>query len=328
MKRTPLAIIAVFTLFAQTLFAQNTNSGADSLRNAEVSIKFHNKTMYYTGNDESNPVDIHVTIKNTGDSTLRFKLADERMFSIDFEAYNLKNVKLEQTESLIRKRTTSQTVYFREIALQPNEEYSFVENLKDYLRIEESSIYYVILNFYPELYKKDDSIIKSKRLTLEIKPSPAAAASNSLLVEKGTVSVLQAEEIGPDKVVEQTIIARQQENWDKYFLYMDVEEMLKKNESRRIRYNSSSADERNEMIRKYKTDLRQNRIDNDIVASPTKFEIETTTYSKSRGTVTVIEWFNNKTFMEKKRYQYEVRQINGIWMIYDFSVTNLSSEAI
>ena len=41
-----------------------------------------------------------------------------------------------------------------------------------------------------------------------------------------TQLLLQPEEISPDKVIEQTIIARQKSLWDQFFLYMDLEEML------------------------------------------------------------------------------------------------------
>ena len=58
------------------------------------------------------------------------------MFSVDFNAYNVKNKTLPQQENLKNKRTTSQTVYFREISIESGEEYSFIENLKDYIVIE------------------------------------------------------------------------------------------------------------------------------------------------------------------------------------------------
>ena len=134
------------------------------------------------------------------------------------------------------------------------------------------------------------------------------------------------EEISPDKVVEQTIIARQKSLWDQYFLYFDVEAMLQRNASAKRRYASSSADERAKMLKNYKADLMQSRIDNDIVAVPEKFEIEKTVYSKTEGTVTVTEWFKYPNYREKKSYVYKVRQREGIWQIYDYTVTNLGTE--
>ena len=303
-------------------FAQQDNKFSD----ASVSIKYHNRTLFYPGNSEDSPILVHITIKNNGPETLRFKLADDRSFSLDFNAYTVKNSCLEQTEKLIENRTTSQIVYFREIALEQGEEYSFVENVKDFLKIEESAVYYLELFFYPELYKSNYIPLKSNRLTLEIRPSPAVASSTYIPVKSETVEILKPLDISPDKVVEQTIIARQKSLWDQYFLYMDIESMLQRNPSLKKRYASVSADERIRMIQSYKTDLMQSRIENDIIAVPEAFQIEKTAYSPTEGTVTVIEWFKYPNFSEKKRYTYKVRQREGYWQIYDYNVVNLGTE--
>lgn len=313
-------IISCLAFFGQSASAQSR------IQNAAVSIKFYDKTMYYPDAADSNPVFIHITVRNTGTDTLRFKLADDRMFSIDFNAYTIKNERLSQTETLVRKRTTNQTVYFREIALEAGEEYSFVENLKEYLTVANPSVYYVDLTFYPELYRFRDERITSNRLTLEVRPSPSAASSSSIPVEAGTVRILQPEAIPPDQVVERTIVARQKSLWDQYFLYMDVEAMLERTPSQKRRYRAASADERERMIDAYKSDLMQSRIDGDIVAIPERFQIEKTVYSKTEGSVVVTEWFNNRTYYEKKSYTYRLRQREGVWQIYDYTVVNLGTE--
>ena len=135
--RKLFVIITSLFIFGQT-FAQ-TDSGVQDFSKATVSIKYYNKNIYYPGPAEESPIFVHISIKNNGTETLRFKLADDRMFSIDFNAYTVKNSRLEQNVSLVEKRTTNQTVYFREIALEQGEEYSFVENVKDYLNIQDCS---------------------------------------------------------------------------------------------------------------------------------------------------------------------------------------------
>ena len=114
LKRILAVIIAGFALFAQS-YAQDI----------EVTAQFYNKTMYYPGSAEDNPVYVHVTVANKGPETLRFKLADDRMFSMDFKVLTVKNKELPATDKLIRKRTMQQTIYFREISLETGEEYSF-----------------------------------------------------------------------------------------------------------------------------------------------------------------------------------------------------------
>ena len=111
--RKLLSIISVLFVIGQVaVFAEDELS--ENYSNASVSIKYYNRTVYYPGSADEAPVFVHVTIKNNGTETLRFKLADDRSFSMDFNAYTVKNSRLDQTENIIEKRTTNQTVYFRE----------------------------------------------------------------------------------------------------------------------------------------------------------------------------------------------------------------------
>ena len=323
--RKLISIISVLFVFGQMAsFADEAT--VQDYSNAAVSIKYYNRTVYYPGTADEAPIFVHITIKNNGSDTLRFKLADDRSFSMDFNAYTVKNSRLDLTENIIEKRTTNQTVYFREIALEQGEEYSFVENVKNFIKVEEPSVYYLELFFYPELYKSKYLTLKSNRLTLEVRPSPSAASSNFVSVKNESVELLKPLDISPDKVVEQTIIARQKSLWDQYFLYMDVESLIQRNPSLKKKYISVSAEERSRMLQSFKGDLMQARIENDIVAVPESFQIEKTTYSPTEGSVTVIEWFKYPNFSEKKRYTYKVKQHEGIWKIYDYTVVNLGTE--
>ena len=59
---------------------------------------------------------------------------------------------------------------------------------------------------------------------------------------------------------------------------------------------------------------------------PESFTIDKTVYTQNEGTVTTTQWFNYDTFKEKKKYTYYVRQRDGIWQIYDYTVENLGTE--
>ena len=319
MKRFLFVIISIFVIFAQTVVAQENND-------VQVSIKLYNKTLYYPGESLDNPIYVHITVANKGSETLRFKLADDRMFSIDCSENNTKNTKLPYTEEIIKKRTTDRIVYFREIALETGEEYSFVENLKDYVQITEPAIYYFELDFFPELYKSKYNKIDSNRLRIDVKPSPSASGVTKIPVSNEMISVLKPESISPDKVVEQTIVARQKNLWDQFFLYMDIEKMLTRDQARKRKYTTLSDMDRNRMIQDYKLDLMQSRIDNAIVAIPESFYIEKTVYTQTEGSVSVIQWFKYDTFREKKRYVYSVQKRDEIWHIYDYTVENLGTE--
>lgn len=334
MKRILISSITFLVLFAQTLFAQNSiilkevfeENTVGYFDVAEVSISFYDKTMYYPVSVQNNPIYVHVSIANKGPNTLRFKLADEREFSLDFNAFNMKNEKLPQTDSLIRTRTTSQSVYFREIVLGPEEEYGFIVNLKDYLAIANPSIYYFEVTFYPELYKTRYPAIVSNRLGLEISPDPTIGASVFVPINFETSALLIPENLSPDQVIEQTIIARQRSLWDQFFLYMDVEALFKKDDLNNRQYNAASEQERQIMLINFKSTLSSSMFETDISAIPQQFQIEKTTYTQTEGTVTVLQWFAYPTFIEKKRYTYYLRLRDGIWQIYDYTVDNLGTE--
>jgi hypothetical protein len=187
-------------------------------------------------------------------------------------------------------------------------------------------VYYIDLVFFPELYKTKTISLHSNRLSLDVKPLPQASASSSLATAIVSAEVLKRQAISPDKVVEQTIIARQKGLWDQFFLYIDIEAFVTKDKQRKVKYTSLSDIERIKMLENYKLDLMQERIDNIIVAIPERFAIEKTMYSQSEGSVSVIQWFNYNTFKEKKRYTYYVRQRDSIWSIYDYTVENLGTE--
>ncbi len=331
LKRILISIISVFILFAQTLFAQsaqniimgNSTTNVDGL---EVSISFHNKAMYFPSNTQNNPIFVNVSIANKGSQTVRFKIADDRAFSLDIHAVNIKNETLEESETLIRKRTTSSTVYFRELALEPAETYGFTIDVKDFITIETPSVYYIELLLYPELYKSKIQTLSSNRLALEINPDPIIGTTTLVPVDFDTATLLSPEFLPPDQVIEHTIIARQRSLWDQFFLYMDIESIYFKNPQNKIQYNNSSETERQKIIQNFKLSLMSERIDNEIAAIPEQFQIEKTTYTQTEGTVSVIEWFKYPNYREKKRYTYYLRLRNNIWQIYDYTVDNIGTE--
>ncbi len=302
---------------------------AGSLCATDISIRFFDRMVYYPGNSPSEPVLVQVTITNDETDTLRFKLADQHFFSLDFTAVNTRNKNLEHTEDWGRKRNSNQQIFFREISLEPGEAYSFIENIKDYVSIDMPGMYILECAFYPELKRlsgDSESSIKSNRLTLEIKPSPGPAAVKLLPVSPITAEVLQAQPIPPDQVITYMLTARQKSLWEQFFLYMDMDRMLSRDPSRSRRFKAESEAGRALIRENYKSELSQTKIDTEISTIPVEFRIERTSYTEMEGTVTVIEWFNYKNFSEKKRFTYLLSARDGIWRVYDYTVDNLGTE--
>jgi len=319
-------IIVLCLIQSLFIFAQNADS---PVLKAEVSIRFYDRRIYYPGSGSSEPIFIQISITNNNSETFRFKLADDRSFSIDFGIINSKNRQLQHTVDWMRKRNTNRQIYFREISLEPGETYSFIENLKDYIEITEPGIFLVNALFFPELKRYSDNSelhILSNKLSLEIKPAPSAAALGSLPVSQVSGEILQAKPIPPDQVIAYLLTARQKSLWEQFFLYMDLEKMISRDPSRNRRFKAESEAGRMEMIQIYKHELSQERVDKDIAVIPVEFKIEHTGYTDTQAEVKVIEWFEYSNFREKKRFTYFLTSKDGIWTVYDYVVENLGTE--
>lgn len=300
----------------------------------DVAIRYFDKRVYYSG-AETGPVLVQVTVSNHGTSTYRFKLADERAFSVDFEFRTLTNRLLEPAQILTRKRTQDQHVFFREVTVEPGEALSFTEDLRDYADLNAAGSYVVQARLYPELYRpasRDSSAVPvpslpSNRLTLTLRPAPlqdGTAPPPALDVETG--AVLVREDMPPDKVIDYLLKARQKGQWEKFFLYLDLEAMISRDGARKRAWLAESEEGRKRMLDRYRSDLQNSLIDGDIATIPIEFAVERTSYGAEQGTVVVTEKFRFGTYTERKRYTYYVKRRDGVWTVYDYSVVNLGTE--
>jgi hypothetical protein len=132
----------------------------------------------------------------------------------------------------------------------------------------------------------------------------------------------------PDQVVRYVIEARQTSAWNQFFLYLDLEEMIKRDPARRRRYNAESENGRFMMIEDYKSELTRASIDKDISTIPRDFRIERTNYTETEGTVSVIETFEYRTFEEIKRFTWYLTSRDGIWKVVDYTVDNLGTQEL
>jgi hypothetical protein len=138
--------------------------------------------------------------------------------------------------------------------------------------------------------------------------------------------VLQPQDLPPDQVIKYVLTARQKSLWQQFFLYLDLEKMIGRDPARGRRYRAESESGRFTMIENFKAELSQEKVDREIAAIPYDFKIEKTAYTETEGTVTVLEWFNYRTFNEKKRFTYHLEARDGIWRVVDYSVDNLGTE--
>jgi hypothetical protein len=291
-----------------------------------VNIRYFDKRIYYI---EDDPIWVEVTISNNSTDTYRFKLADDRIFSVDFDVRTLSNRNVDISERIIEKRTQNLPVFFREVSIEPGESFSFTEDLRDYAFLNQSGSYVVQAKLYPELLKNTQvqEIVLSNRLSLNLRNEPIQGIDGiPLQLDIETNAILAKEALPPDEVVDYLITARQKSQWEKFFVYLDLESMIMNDAGRKRIWLSESEEGRQKMIDRYRMELQNATIDGDISTIPLAFTIERTNYGGEEGTVSVLEKFQMGNYIESKRYTYHLRKRDDIWMIVDYTVLNLGTE--
>jgi hypothetical protein len=292
----------------------------------DFSIRFFFFFIYYAAAD---PIFVQITITNNSPSPYRFKLADDRVFSVDFEIRTMTNRPLQQADSLIRKRTVNSQVFFREIAIESGESFSFVENLCDYIIFGQPGSFRVQAKIYPELLRSTvTAAIESNYLSLTLRPAVIPGPDGiPLEMDTATGAVLVRQKLPPDEVVAYMINARQQSQWEKFFLYLDLEAMLRRDAFQSRKYNAENEAGRRSMVAAYRQSLQNAVIDGDIVVVPTSYDILRTQYNNDEGTVIVLQRYRFPNYTELREYTYRLEKKDNFWVIVNYSVQGMGTAA-
>ncbi|MDR1389003.1 MAG: hypothetical protein LBJ31_03410 [Treponema sp.] len=305
--------LAVFALCARVFAGE-----------VEVSIRFYDKKVYHVSGALGEPVYVEVRITNSSPVTYRFKLADDRIFSVDFDVRSLSNQSLPPADYLQRRRSESRNVFFREIAVEPQESFAFVEDIRNYADMREAGSFIVQARIFPELLRTGNlAALESNRLNLNLRP---ALDDPPFEFDVETNAVLAREKLPPDGVVSYMLSARQKTQWEKFFLYLDLEAMIRRDPVRNRSWQNESEEGRFRMTARYRDDLSARIADGDISLIPNDFRVENTSYNGEQGTVVVTEWFQEGRVTERRRYTYYLRRHDDIWLIQDYTVEKLGTE--
>jgi hypothetical protein len=239
----------------------------------------------------------------------------------------LANQPLSLSRKFIIDRNSNQPVFFRDVHLEAGEEFSFNVNLKDYIEIENPGTYSVKALFYPDLFNSNSSsYISSNSIPLSVRPSAAGFEAIKAQIDQDTGEVLKEIPLSPDAVVAYTIDARRRSQWSKFFLYLDIESLYQRSPTGTRTYKNLSETERIEALKKYRDELINQRVDNEILTIPSEYEIIKTTYTPREGTVEVIQKFAYQGYREVKQYTYYLYKKDNIWKVYNYEVRNIGTE--
>lgn len=313
MKKTILRFLFTFVLFL--------TSGI--LFSMELTTRLYNRSVYTPESE----ILLHITLRNNESSPFRFHAADKRLFNLDFEVRNLQNLELEHSEYFKIERNSSQRVFYREIIILPGESYSFVADLKDYINIDIPGVYTSQTMFYSNL-EHDNAAppLRSNTLTFQIQPDLSKISAYENKIDMETGEILQREQLAPDEAVSYMLRARQKSQWAKFFLYLDVEQLMLQDSRLRMEYREKSDQERYQMVEQYREALQERQVDSDIMLVPNEFSIMHTSYDPQEAEVEVIQSFSYRDYTEKRKYTYLLRREDGYWTIYDYYVMNLGTE--
>ncbi|MCL2184867.1 MAG: hypothetical protein FWB86_03295 [Treponema sp.] len=296
----------------------------------EFNIRFYDRRVYYVtdGNTASDPIYVQVTITNNSPFPYRFKLADDRAFTMNIDIRTMTNRRLPEADSLIRKRTTYNQIFFREITIESKESFSFIENLRDYVRFEHPGSYRVRAFVYPELIRNTSvNPIESNYLSLTLRPAVILGQDGiPIQMDIATGAALVKQPLPPDEVVTYMLIARQQSHWERFMLYLDPKAMLLEDAHLNRRFQSENEAGRLAMIAEYIQNLRNAFINDDISVIPRSFEILRTEYNNDKGIVSVMQKFRRSNYTELRLYRYYLEKRDNFWIIVHYTAQGMGTE--
>jgi len=288
-----------------------------------LTIRFYNQQIVYT----DSKIPIKVEISNDSAQTYTFKLADRRVFNLDFDVRTLTNVRVDHASQFTIQRSSNQPVFFHDVSIGPGEQFAFIEDLSDYVKFKNPGVYVVQALFYPDLFTgtlADANVIKSNQLTLNVNPGSLQALQAVISEETG--QVLKEEALPPDEVIAYMLHARQKSEWTKFFLYIDVKNLMLQQPAMQRRYVKASDQEQRNMVAEFRKELMQQTTDYDILMLPSDFTVQKTTYTPTEATVEVLEKFTYPNYTELRQYTYYLHRPDRIWLMYNYSVRNLGTQ--
>jgi hypothetical protein len=296
--------------------------GSGTVSSLSLSIRFYDRELYFTDSQ----IEVHTTILNETAETVRFRLADERVFSMDFVVRTTTNRPVETSPQFTTQRSANQ-VFYREVVLEPGEELSFVEPLNEYVEIDLPGSYLVTARFYPDLFTgPEEEHVTSNTLTLSVRPgagTPEEVRAAEIAV--ATEETLRRQDVPPDQVIRFMLDARVRENWPRFFLYVDLEALYRESAARERRYLALSEQQRLEALERFRNQLRQGELNEEIITVPSEYDILETTYTPTQGEVVVRQVFEYEAFTEIKRYIYELERRGGYWRVTGYTVVNVGT---
>ena len=288
----------------------------------ELFIHVHNQRIYFPGDS----VFIRMTIQNNSPDVYRFNVSDERLFNIDFDVRNMNNLEAKPAAGLIMTESNARRIFYRGLEILPGEEFSFIEDIAAYRALEEG-LYIIHARFYPELRGiEGQNVLVSNSLTVSVREGFRRAEAAVITAEERVSDEMRRADLPPDEVVSYTLEARMHSRAEQFLQYLDTARLYTARQQRREQFLRLSAFRQQEVLRDYEQNLLNNETDEGISLVPNEYRILQTTYGQSIGAVIVEQRYDEGSYVEVKRFTYDLERRDGIWYIVRYQVVNRGTE--
>jgi hypothetical protein len=303
--------ILLFTILCNGAGAQGLSLG----------IKLVEQKIYFLNDD----IEVKVTVKNDAVDMQQFRIADNHVFSLDFDVRTTSN-RPEQyhSDGFKNQRNTLKPVFYRDVSLSPGEEYSVIVKFGDYIALREPGLYFVQALFFPDLYIQESSpSIASNKLTLNIRPAAETPGERGV-IEARIERAQQRDTLPPDEVVAYMLKARMNDQWSKFYLYINLEELYLnrylQTKQNRIQYNRLSEANKKMKVSGFQAQITAGKAEWYLVLRPHTFNIVETSYTPYIATVKVKQVFQHPDYKEPRLYTYTLKRAGNVWEITDYIV--------
>jgi hypothetical protein len=267
-----------------------------------------------------------VKISNKETTPYSSLMAQDKRYPFDFELISLQNKQQQHSADYSNFFNRVQPVFHSVVRLEENEGYTYRVLLNDYFDMNITGQYILKCIYYPEMKlsnSPDNTAVKSNSITLNIRPadSDEQFIQEYIVAEKEKSLIMEKK--SPDEVVDYMLNARINGEWEKFFLYIDLDKMICADITFGKRYKKADSDMQQEILKEYKEYLKKDKI-NEISYLPCKFEIIKTEYTAGSGKVDAFVMFKEHDYVDKKYYTYFLKKQDDKWKITNYTVSNTS----
>lgn len=196
--------------------------------------------------------------------------------------------------------------------------------LNDFVDIREPGNFIVQAEFIPSV-KNAQPTISSNSLRLSLRPSsPSTQFTHSIDAQTG--EILERSPLTPDEVVNFTLNGRQMSQWNRVFLYLNLEALYQRSSDRRAYFLNASESRRVELLENFKEEIRSGEIESGVAVAPDEFEILQVSYTPTHARVLTRQVYYRAQFNEVKQFTWHLERHESIWLITGFAIENIGNQ--